>query len=63
MFSEPTVFLVVDDLEVRDSFAHLLARTGYRTQSYVSAEAFLNAYDSATPGCLITELKRLTWSK
>ena len=56
MFSEPTVFLIDDDPKVRDSFAHLLARAGYRTQSYVSAEAFLNAYDSATPGCLITDL-------
>lgn len=65
MFSDPTVFLIDDDLEVRDSFAHLLTRAGYRTQSYISAEAFLSAYDSATPGCLITDLylKQMTGVK
>ena len=56
MFSEPTVFLIDDVLDVRDSFAHLLTRAGYRTQIYYSLESFLDAYDSSAPGCRITDL-------
>lgn len=52
-----TVFVVDDDEAMRDSLALMLGLLGYRTASYVSAEAFLAAYQDKWTGCVVADLK------
>lgn len=55
--SDATVFIVDDDASVRDSLALLLSLRGFRTQSFASAEAFLDTYRGDREGCLLTDLR------
>ena len=52
-----TVFLVDDDVSVRDSLSLLLSLKGLRTQVFASAESFLDTYRDDWRGCLITDLR------
>jgi FixJ family two-component response regulator len=52
-----TVFIVDDDDGSRRSVEALAASMGAATASFASAEEFLQAYDSAQPGCLVTDLR------
>jgi len=52
-----TVYIVDDDLAMRDSLALMLGLLGYRTASFESAEAFLAAYRDAWAGCVVADLK------
>lgn len=52
-----TVFVVDDDLAVRDSLAHLLEAAGYQVETYANAEAFLTACDPDRPGCLVLDMQ------
>jgi FixJ family two-component response regulator len=54
---DPTVFLVDDDASIRDSLSLLLSLKGFRTQIFASAEHFLDTYNSAWRGCLLTDLR------
>ena len=54
---EQTVFIVDDDVAVRDSLALLLGLKGYRTAIYSSAEDFLAAYRKDWRGCLVLDIK------
>jgi FixJ family two-component response regulator len=53
----PTVFLVDDDAAVRDALSLLLSLKGLRAQVFASAERFLETYDPAQRGCLLTDLR------
>jgi RNA polymerase sigma factor (sigma-70 family) len=53
----PAVFIVDDDLGVRDSLAMLLELKGFHTRTYESAEQFLARYRPEWPGCLILDLR------
>jgi len=55
--NEATVFLVDDDVSVRDSLSLLLSLKGLRTQVFASAESFLDTYRDDWRGCLITDLR------
>jgi len=55
--STPTVFVVDDDLRVRQSVCTLLGAAGLRTEAYASGRAFLAAYDPSRPGCLVLDLR------
>jgi len=55
--SDATVFLVDDDVSVRDSLGLLLSLKGLRTQVFASAESFLDTYRDDWRGCLITDLR------
>lgn len=55
--SDATVFLVDDDVAVRDSLSLLLSLQGLRTQVFASAESFLETYRDDWRGCLITDLR------
>lgn len=57
MATEPTVFLVDDDPAVRDALGLLMETAKLRTESYDSAEAFLDASDPDRPGCLVLDLR------
>jgi FixJ family two-component response regulator len=54
---EQTVFIVDDDVAVRDSLALLLGLKGYRTAIFSSAEDFLAAYRKDWRGCLVLDIK------
>lgn len=55
--TEQTVFIVDDDVAVRDALALLLGLKGYRTSIYSSAEDFLAAFRKDWRGCLVLDIK------
>jgi len=57
MATEPTVFIVDDDEEVREALELLLQSVGLPTESYSSAQAFLERFDPRRPGCLILDIR------
>ncbi|MGD2109448.1 MAG: response regulator [Phycisphaerae bacterium] len=56
MTTEPTVFVVDDDLAMRQSLVRLLESVKLKVATYPSAEAFLVAYHPSQPGCLVLDI-------
>lgn len=52
-----TVFVIDDDLSVRDSIALMLGLAGYRTSVFADAEAFLAAWREDWVGCVIADVR------
>lgn len=52
----PTVFIVDDDLSVRESLQSLVRAAGCEVESYASAEEFLARPRMMRPGCLILDV-------
>jgi len=52
----PTVFVVDDDGSTRELLAWLMKREGLAVETFADARAFLEAYPSDAPGCLILDL-------
>ena len=52
----PTVFVVDDDVSVRESLEALIAHAGYRTKAFASAEAFLAHPREQLTGCLVLDV-------
>ena len=52
-----TVFLVDDDEAIRDALAWLLRSRGVASQSWNSAEAFLDDYRPDMAGCLVLDIR------
>ncbi|MFQ5479128.1 MAG: response regulator transcription factor [Candidatus Binatia bacterium] len=50
-----TVFIVDDDPKMRESLSFLLDSVGIPTQTFPGADAFLDVYDPAQPGCAIVD--------
>lgn len=50
-----SVFVVDDDLDVRNSLALALTKRGYLVQTYASARDFLDDYDAERLGCLVLD--------
>jgi FixJ family two-component response regulator len=57
MTIEPTVFIVDDDDAVRRFLTGLIQSIDLRVEAYASAQAFLDAYRSGCPGCLLLDLR------
>ena len=57
MEAETTVFIVDDDLEVRQALALLLESVGLDTATFGSADEFLRQFDPERPGCLILDVR------
>ena len=57
MNNEPTVFVVDDDEEVRESIRWLIESVGLAVQTFASAKAFLDAYDPDQPGCVVLDVR------
>ena len=57
MRSEPTVFVVDDDDDVRDSLRWLIESAGYHVETHATPQAFLAAYQSGAPGCVVVDLR------
>ena len=54
---EPTVFIVDDDDEVRDSLEDLVDSVGLKAEIFASAQEFLAAYDPLRAGCLVLDIR------
>lgn len=54
---EPTVYIVDDDLDMRDSLQWLMRTVGLRAEVFSSASAFLNSFRSGGPGCLVFDVR------
>lgn len=57
MSTEPTVFIVDDDSEVRDALKLLMASVGLPAETYGSAKEFLENFDPKRPGCLLLDIR------
>jgi len=54
---QPTVFLVDDDRGALHSLRWLLESEGLAVESFLSASAFLDAYDPRKPGCVVLDVR------
>jgi len=52
----PTVHIVDDDAAVRQGLEQLLGASGFRVQSFASAEAFLAACEKGCAGCVVLDV-------
>ena len=57
MRTEPTVFIVDDDEQVRRSLSFLIASAGLKAETFASAEELLAAYDPRWPGCILLDIR------
>jgi FixJ family two-component response regulator len=55
--NDPTVFIVDDDLAVRDSLSLLCETAGLHAECFDSAETFLATYRVDQPGCLVLDVR------
>ena len=53
----PTVFVVDDDVEVRNALKLLLESVGLPVICYASANEYLEAFDGSLPGCLVVDIR------
>ncbi len=57
MSEQITVFIVDDDEEVRDSLKLLIESIGLETETYDSAQSYLDSFDGTRAGCLILDVR------
>jgi len=57
MPSEPAIFVVDDDVGMRDSLTILLESSGYRVRAFESAVAFLTSDGPGQSGCVVTDVR------
>lgn len=62
MSEQPTVYIVDDDKLARDSVRALARSLDLNAETFSSAEEFLEHYDPACAGCLVTDLQMLGMS-
>jgi two-component system response regulator FixJ len=55
--NEPVVYLVDDDAAVRSGFSALFRSVGLPVTSFASGEAFLEAVDEHSLGCLVVDVR------
>jgi len=55
--STSTVFVVDDDPAMRKSLCWLIESVGLAVETFESAQAFLDAYDSNRSGCLVLDMR------
>lgn len=53
----PTVFVVDDDTDLRDSLLTLLRALGHFCEGFASAEEFRASYTEPRPGCLLLDIR------
>lgn len=57
MNSDATIFIVDDDIAMRDSLALLLGLKGFRTQIFATAANLLSAFSSTWFGCMLVDIR------
>jgi FixJ family two-component response regulator len=55
--TEPTVYIVDDDPDMRDSLCWLIKTVGLRAETFPSAACFLRDFAPKGPGCLILDVR------
>lgn len=55
--NDPTVFIVDDDQAVARSLRWLIESVRLQVETFASAQAFLDGYDRAKPGCLVLDVR------
>ncbi len=55
--TKPTVFIVDDDEQMRNALSLLMESVGLNTESYASAQEYLDQFDVDKPGCLILDVR------
>src|SRR5271167_2505446 len=53
---QPIVFIVDDDVSVRESLELLVGSSGWKPETFVSAQEFLSRPPPLTPSCLILDV-------
>jgi FixJ family two-component response regulator len=54
--AEAIVFVVDDDVSVRESLEHLILNEGWQAETFASAQAFLDRPRATVPSCLVLDL-------
>ena len=54
---EPTVYVVDDDHDMRDSLQWLMRTVGLRAEVFPSASSFLEGFKPGGPGCLVFDVR------
>src|SRR5687768_18012374 len=54
--SNPTVFVVDDDISVRESLSLLIEVSGWQPETFASAQAFLARGPVDSPSCLVLDV-------
>ena len=54
--TSPTVFVVDDDVSVRESLGFLIRDAGWQVETFPSAEEFLNHPSDFNPSCLVLDI-------
>jgi two-component system response regulator FixJ len=57
MSENPTVFIVDDDIEVRDAIKLLMDSVGLDAEVFESAQNYLERFDPRRPGCLVLDIR------
>jgi FixJ family two-component response regulator len=55
--TQPTVFVVDDDSDMRESLNDLISSVRLPVKDYPSATEFLDDYDPSTPGCVLLDVR------
>lgn len=54
---KPIVFIVDDDISVRESLELLICSAGWQPETFASAQAFLSRPPATTPTCLVLDIE------
>jgi FixJ family two-component response regulator len=54
---QPAVFIVEDDVSMRDALKNLLRSVGLRVETFSTAQEFLSSGRSNAPGCLVLDIR------
>lgn len=55
--TDPAVFVIDDDQEVRDALALLMDSVGLKVSTYASAQDYLDDFDPQLAGCLVLDVR------
>jgi len=55
--TEPVVFVVDDDKEVRKSLGQLIEAVGFNVGTFASGQELLDSFDFDCPGCLVLDVR------
>ncbi len=53
---QPVIYLIDDNVTIRDLMKMSIARKGYQVQTYNTAAEFLAEYDPVLPGCVVVDV-------
>jgi FixJ family two-component response regulator len=55
--NNPTVYVIDDDVSVREGLESLMRSVGFQVQQFTSAAEFLNSKLQTVPGCLVLDVR------